>query len=125
MQSVLGLGKYLLAIPMIIFGVLHFMNAESMAGMAPFGGAFIVYLTGLALILAGISLIIGKLDKLAAVLLALFLLLTAFTIHLPGLMNAADDNAMAMSMGGMLKDIALAGGALLAAQLAKDNSVIG
>ena len=30
--------RLLFAIPMLIFGVFHLMNAEGMAGMAPFGG---------------------------------------------------------------------------------------
>ena len=65
MNAVLNLGKYLYAIPMAIFGIMHFMFADAMAGMAP-GGKFMVYFTGLALVLAGVSMVIGKYDKLAA-----------------------------------------------------------
>lgn len=120
MNAVLNLGKYLFALPFLVFGVLHFMNAEGMAAIAP-GGEPTVYITGVALILATVSFLIGKYDKLAAVLLALFLLLTAVVVHLQGFL-AGNENAL----GQVLKDLALAGAALLYAQShAKDNSVIG
>ena len=44
------IGKYLFAIPMVIFGLFHFLNASAMAGMVPIpGGEFWIYLTGLSL----------------------------------------------------------------------------
>jgi uncharacterized membrane protein YphA (DoxX/SURF4 family) len=120
MDGIIKLGKYLFALPLIGFGAGHFMNADAMAGMAPFGGAIMIYITGLALIAGAVSIIIGKMDKLACVLLCLFLLSTAFLIFLPGMMDG-DQTSMSMFM----KDFAMAGGALGYAQLAKDNSVIG
>ncbi len=121
MNSIIGLGKYIFAIPFVVFGIFHFMNAEAMAGMAP-GGTIMVYISGVALILAAISIFIGKLDKLACVLLALMLVLFIVMIHAPGLGN---EETMQMSMSSLLKDLGLAGGALMAAGQAKDNSVIG
>ncbi len=59
-------------------------------------------------------------DKLAAVLLALMLLIFVLSIHLPGVMGGSES-----SMPALLKDIALAGGALMYAGMAKDNAVIG
>ncbi len=115
------LGKYIFAIPFVVFGIFHFMNAEAMAGMAP-GGTIMVYISGVALILAAISIFIGKLDKLASVLLALLLLLFIVLIHAPGL---GDEATQQMSMPNLLKDMGLLGGALMAASQAKDNSVIG
>lgn len=124
MGAIINLGKYLFAIPFLVFGIFHFMNAEQMAAMAP-GGTIMVYISGLALVLAAISILIGKMDKLACLLLALLLLLFIAFIHIPGMMNAADDMAMQMSMSGLLKDLGLMGGALLAAKTAKDNAVVG
>ncbi|MDH3244826.1 MAG: hypothetical protein OEM26_09435 [Saprospiraceae bacterium] len=123
MKSIIGLGKYIFAIPFFIFGIMHFMNADAMAGMAP-GGVVMVYITGVALVAAAISIIIGKLDKLACVLLAVMLLLFVILIHAQGL-GSDDEMQMAASMSNLLKDLALAGGALLCAGQAKDNSVIG
>ena len=84
-----------------------------------------IYLTGVALLAAGVSIIIGKMDKLACVLLAVLLLLIVFTVHVPAVMAAEDEMAKMGPMTGIMKDIALAGGALLGAANAKDNSVIG
>lgn len=120
MNAILSIGKYLYAIPFAIFGIFHFMNAQAMAGMA-FGSAFLVYLTGAALIAATISILIGKLDKLAATLLALFLILTALLVHLQGA-TAGDQSATSS----FLKDLALAGAAMMYAKNAsRDNAVIG
>ena len=120
MDGIIKLGKYLFALPLIGFGAGHLMNAEAMAGMAPFGGVIVIYITGLALVAAAVSIIIGKMDKLACVLLCVFLLSTALLIWMPGMMDG--DQA---SMTNFMKDLAMAGGALGYAQLAKDNSVIG
>ena len=102
--------RLLYGIPMALFGIFHFMNASSMSGMVPSfipGGVFWVYLTGLALILAAVSIIIQKQARLASFLLAAMLIIFVLTIHLPGL---GGDNQMAMPM--LLKDLALAGAAL-------------
>jgi len=109
MEMLAKVGRFLYAIPMMVFGALHFMMGQQMAGMVPIpGGVFWVYLTGAALILAAISIMIGKKAALASGLLALFLVLTATTVHLPAVMGG--DQA---AMSSMLKDIALAGGALV------------
>jgi putative oxidoreductase len=103
------LGKYLFAIPFAVFSSFHFMNAEAMAGMVPIpGGAIWVYVTGAGLLAAAISIVIGKKDKLATFLLGVLMLLTALTIHLPGVM---EDSMNPVHMGNLLKDLALAGAA--------------
>ena len=123
MNAIINLGKYIYALPFAIFGIMHFMNAGAMAGMAP-GGVAMVYFSGLALIAAAVSIIIGKMDKLASVLLAVMLILFVLLIHLPGVMSG-DEAQMMSSMPNLLKDLALAGGALIYAGNAKDNAVIG
>ena len=120
MNAILNIGRYLFALPFAVFGLFHFMNAGAMKGMA-FGSEIIVYVTGAALIAAAISIVIGKLDKLAGVLLALFLLLTALLVHLSGAMDG--DQA---STSGLLKDLALSGAAMIYAKsAAKDPTDIG
>lgn len=106
-------GRWLFALPFIVFGLLHFMNAPAMAGMVPGffpGGVFWVYLTGIAFITASISFIIEKRVHLAGQLLAILLLIFVLTIHLPAVIGG-DQSAMSQ----LLKDAALAGGALLLA----------
>ena len=79
--------RYLFGVPFIVFGIFHFTSAGAMAGMIPGwlpGGVFWVYLTGLGLILAPVSLFMGKKDKLAMLLLALMLVICPLLVHLPG-----------------------------------------
>lgn len=107
--------RILFAIPMLIFGMMHFMNAGMMAGMVPLpGGVFWVYLTGLGLVAAAISIFTQKFTKIACLLLAVMLMMFVLTIHLPGVMSG-DPAKMQMAMPNMLKDMALAGAALLLA----------
>lgn len=112
-MSKLGtIGRYLYALPLIVFGSMHFMQGSAMAGMVPIpGGVLWVYLTGAALIAAAIAILIGKWAVLATGLLGLMLLSFALTIHLPGVLSAADAAAQQASMSNMLKDTALAGAA--------------
>jgi uncharacterized membrane protein YphA (DoxX/SURF4 family) len=116
MNSIIGLGKYLFAIPMVVFGIMHFMAARDMAAMAP-GGVGMVYFTGLAILAAGVSIIIGKFDKLASFLLGIMLLL----FIIPHAQNLASNE---MEMINILKNIALAGGAFLYASVAKDSTYV-
>lgn len=121
MNALINLGKYMFAVPMAIFGAYHFMNADAMAAMVPVPGGIVwVYITGIALIMGAVALFLGKLDKLASVLLALILILFAVLVHLP---NAIHNDPGALSM--FLKDFSLSGAALMSARFAKDNSIIG
>ncbi|MEO1262690.1 MAG: DoxX family protein [Bacteroidota bacterium] len=117
MNALLNLGKYLYAVPFAIFGIFHFAGADAMAGMAP-GGVIMVYFTGICLLAASVSMLIGKYDKLATTLLGVMLILFAAVLH--------SSSAMAGDATNFLKDIALAGAAwMYAANLAKDKSIIG
>lgn len=121
MNSITGLGKYLYAIPMLVFGIFHFMYAGGMAEMAPFGGTIMIYITGACLVLFAISVFLGKFDKLAAVLLCVFLLLCVVMLHFKSFTSGAQPGT---SM--FLKDLSLAGAALMYAHSsARDNSIIG
>ena len=110
------IGRLLYALPFGIFGLMHFMNANAMAGMVPIpGGVFWIYLTGLALLAASISMIVEKYTRMACVLLGVMLLIFVLSIHLPGVIGAASEQAMQASMTNLLKDAALAGGAWILA----------
>ena len=109
MEAIIKSGKYLLAIPMAVFGIFHFLNGSAMAGMVPIpGGVIWVYLTGAALIAAAVAILIDKKAKLASFLLAALLLVFVLTIHLKGAMGGDQ-----MAMASLLKDLAIAGGALV------------
>ncbi len=115
-NSLRTVGHYLYALPFAVFGLFHFMNASSMAGMVPLpGGVFWVYLTGVALIAAAVSFLIGKKVKLAGTLLGIMLIIFVLSIHLPGVIGADSPQSMQMSMTSLLKDLALAGAAFFIA----------
>ena len=101
------------ALVIIIFGITHFVNTDAMRGFVPAfvpGGGAWVYITGTALIAAGIAILINKQTRLAGILLAILLLSFALTIHLPKVLNGFNS-----FVGQILKDIGLAAGALMIA----------
>lgn len=119
MSNLKNIGRIMFAVPFAIFGMMHFMAAGDMAGMVPAwvpGGVFWVYVTGLALAAAAVSLITKKHIYLASLLLAVLLIVFVLTVHLPSMMGGNQ-----MAMPSIMKDMSLAGGALLIAGLFKDN----
>lgn len=109
------LGRGAFAIPFAVFGILHFLNASAMAGMVPVpGGAFWMYFTGAALIAGSVGILTGILGKWAALGLAALMLTFILFIHIPGL---GDPKTQQMATMGLLKDLALLGGALTWAAL--------
>ena len=106
-------GRIIFGIPFLIFGLFHFINGSDMAGMVPGwipGGIFWVWLTGVALIAAAISIFTKRMLYWAGILLAVMLGIFILTVHIPGLAQ----NPQA-TMPNILKDLALAGAALLLA----------
>ena len=74
-------GRVLFALPFMVFGLLHFLNAHAMAGSVPVpGGAAWVYLTGAALLAGGIGMLTGVLGKWAAYGIALLMLVFVVTV---------------------------------------------
>ena len=113
----LFLARVLLGIPFIVFGVMHLMAADNMAGMVPEwlpGGVIWIYITGLANIFVGACIASNKMMPMAGNLGALLMTAYIIIVHAPGLGNEA---TQMNAMSGLLKDIGLAGGALLAGHL--------
>jgi uncharacterized membrane protein len=117
-STISKIGIILYACAMGVFGVSHFMNAAAMSQIVPDylpgGGKIWVYITGAALILAAIAFLTGKNSRLAGLLLALMLIIFVLMLTLPGLMHA-DEASKGMFIANLLKDTALAGGALVIA----------
>ena len=106
-------GKFIYIIPLALFGLMHFANAQQMASMVPSwlpGATFWVYFTGLGLIAAAVALIINKKVTLAMTLLGVELLSFALLIHLPAIIGGDQ-----MAVASLLKDVSLAGAALFIA----------
>jgi uncharacterized membrane protein len=81
-SKVPSLVRWTFALSSIIFGLAHMTGVRQVAAMVPkwipFGGDFWAMLTGIAFVLAGLAIISGILDVLAARLLSLMLLI--FTV---------------------------------------------
>ncbi len=117
MDTFLKLGRYLLAIPTAIFGLLNLIYADEKIGTVPHwlpGGVIWVYLIGVCLIAISIAIAINQKAKLAAALLALLMIVFVLTVYLPKLL-AGDDTASI----GLLKDLMIAGGAMILADNTK------
>jgi putative oxidoreductase len=114
MKELSSLGRFFYAIPLIFFGIFHFMNPEQMAGLLkgwPMA-TFLVYFSGSALILAAISIIINVKARLACVLLTILLLFIIGGIDIPNMVSVeAWDEKMRATVN-LLKDIGLMGAAL-------------
>jgi len=117
-SSISRVGTIMYALVIGFFGINHFLNASGMATSVPsffHGGVVWVYLTGAALIAAAIAILIGKQTRLAGILLAVFLLIIVFSIHLPAVINAPDEAASRVPLSNLIKDTGLAGAALMIA----------
>ncbi|HEY4334807.1 MAG TPA: DoxX family membrane protein [Puia sp.] len=112
------IGTIFYALVIAFFGINHFIYGTGMQKMVPSflpGGVFWVYATGTCLLLAAIAFLIDKQVRLAALLLALFLLLIVLTVHLPAVLHADDSNARRFPLTNLIKDTGLAAAALLVA----------
>lgn len=119
-MHILGkLGRPLFASIFVIFGLNHLAMGAKMVGAVPAwvpGPAILwVYLTGVAMVAAAISLFTGKQERLAAALLGILLLIFALTVQLP--MVVGGDQ---MAIPSLLKDLALVGAAFFFSGQAKE-----
>jgi putative oxidoreductase len=116
MKNLTTAGRILFALPFVIFGINHFIMKDYYLGMltsfVPLG-AYTIILTGILMIVAGISIITKKYVKLSTILLAIMLLIFILTIHIPHLLDKNIDHTITLIA--MLKDISLMGGSLMIA----------
>lgn len=106
--------RILFSLPFFVFGLLHFAVADNMAQALPSflpGGVIWIYLTGLGLLAAAVSLWIQKWTKEALLGISFFLISTIAMVHVPGFSNP-DPMMQQMAMSGLFKDLGLLGGAL-------------
>lgn len=113
--------RVLFALPFFVFGINHFAATDQMAATVPTfipGTAVWVYVTGAAHLATSIAIMANRLIRPAGILLAVMLLAFVVTIHLPGLFGA---ETSATALTNLLKDTALAGGALMAAHVGQHD----
>lgn len=108
------IAKFIFAAIMATFGIMHFVYGSNMTSMVPswlpLEPIYWIYLTGIALIAYGISVLINhKYQKLAGYLLATMFFLFIILVHMPSM----NSNPMALPL--MLKDMAMAFAAIFIA----------
>lgn len=121
MKNISAIGRILFGLPFVLFGINHFIMKEYYLGMLtsfiPLG-AYTIIITGILLIVAGISIMTQKYVRQSAVLLAVLLFIFIVTIHIPHLINGNDRT---VSLIALLKDISLMGGSILIAGVCSDT----
>lgn len=115
MDIVLIVGRILFALIFINSGFAHFAKREAMTGYAQFkkvpAAKLAVPLTGLMILLGGLSIVLGIWMDLGALLLAIFLVFSAFMMHNFWTM---DDATQKMNETvAFFKNLSMAGAALI------------
>lgn len=123
MNKIIGLGKWISPLSFLLYVGLHFglpaVGASLVPSFIPFP-LFWNYLTGALIAAFIVSCLVGKLDKLAAALMALYVLLMIFLAHLPR--AAASENDML----NIFRNVMVIGALLVYAEFAaRDKRFVG
>jgi uncharacterized membrane protein YphA (DoxX/SURF4 family) len=123
MDKILNIGRHLFPLSFLLYVGLHFGKPEVGASFVPSWlpfPTFLNYLTGILILAFITSCLIEKFDKLATVLMALYVLLMIFIVHIPRAATSEND------MLNIFRNIMVIGALLVYAKYAtKDNRVIG
>lgn len=138
MEKILSMGRYLFPISFLMYVGLHLGKPEVGASFVPDYIPFPLfwnYFTMVCIVLFILSAVLGKYDKLAYTLMALYVILMALLVHLPRSMGSELEMAMMTEAIEREKELELVNffrnimvtGALLgfARYVAKDKRVIG
>ena len=121
MKNNTRIAQIFFGIPWLVFGLQHFLYGEFVASLVPAFMPFKLfwaYFTGAAMFAAGLSFIVNRFTRIAALLLGLMLSLFILLIHVPALF--AKPFAVA-AWTRPLQDTALACAAFLLAKLIADR----
>lgn len=114
----LVIGRILFGGVIVFNGVNHFMNTEEMTGYAEYKGLPAPKLgvlgSGVVLILTGLSIILGVFPVLGAIVIAVFLIVAGLIFHD---FWAVPEDQKQTEMAQFLKNVGLAGGALIIAAI--------
>ncbi|MBS1535202.1 MAG: hypothetical protein JST78_09000 [Bacteroidetes bacterium] len=123
MQKILNLGRYLFPLSFLLYVGLHFGMPEVGARFVPQilpAPLFWNYFTGVLILAFIVSCLVGKFDKLASVLMALYVFLMIFIVHLPRAAESQND------MLNIFRNLMVVGALLVYAQYAtRDARFVG
>ncbi len=115
MRALAPIGRLLFSAIFISSGLNHLIQFEALTGYARSAGVpapgLGVLLSGLMLLVGGLCVLLGAFARLGAALIAVFLLLAALLVH--DFWTFADAQAAQIQWVHFMKNISLAGGALL------------
>ncbi|AWI26757.1 hypothetical protein [Flavobacterium pallidum] len=137
MDKILNSGRYIFPLSFLLYVGLHLGKPEAGAAFVPDYIPFPYfwnYFTLVCILLFIVSAVIGKYDKLAYVLMALYVMLMAFIVHLPRTlghelgtanMMAGLEREKELEMVNFFRNIMVTGALLAFAKyVAKDNRII-
>lgn len=126
-EIILITGRVLFALLFISSGVHHFTKIAAMTTYAQYKkvplAKISVYVTGVMMILGGIYIAIGFYADLGALLIAIFLIPTAFIMH--AFWKESDATAKGNETIAFFKDLSLAGAALIIFALLRGGADFG
>jgi len=115
MEWIYLIGRVLFSLIFVLSGIAHFTKRQMMVQYGKYKGApapeLMVPVSGLMIIAGGLSVLLGVGMEIGSALLVLFLLPTAFFMH--GYWREADAMERANQQAHFLKNVAMAGGALI------------
>ena len=115
MHAILVVGRILFALIFINSGIAHFTKNAAMTGYAQYKKVPMprasVYISGLMILLGGLYIVLGFYADLGALLIAIFLIPTAFLMH--NFWKETDPTAKQNETIAFFKDLALAGASLV------------
>ncbi|MEZ5056924.1 MAG: hypothetical protein R2879_07765 [Saprospiraceae bacterium] len=123
MEKLLNTGRWIFPLSFLLYVGLHFGQPETGASFIPDWIPFPLfwnYFTGICIIAFIVSTVIGKYDKLATVLMALYVFLVLLIIHVPNAATSEND------MLNIFRNIIVIGALFLFAKYAaRDKRIIG
>ena len=115
MSALAPIGRFLFALMFILSGYRHLQNTEALAGYAASQGIpmpeMAVIASGIMLLVGGVLVLVGAFARFGALLVAIFLLVAAFTMH--RFWAIEDPMAAQMQFSHFMKNLSMAGGAFL------------
>ena len=127
MKAVLAIGQVLFALIFINSGIGHLTKLDAMTGYAKYkkvpAAKLSVLVSGLMILVGGVFVGLGIYADLGALLLAIFLIPTAFLMH--NFWKESDATAQMNETVAFFKDLSLAGAALIIYALVSGGAELG
>lgn len=115
MEFVFLAGRILYGGFFVISGIAHFTKKDALTDYATsrnvFAARAMVMISGLFILLGGLGILFGAYVRIAAILLIIFLVIVSYKMH--AFWKVRDSQMRAMEMNNFMKNMALAGTALL------------